>query len=45
VKRRINVEQASRLSPLFEKVETGWKPVLLGLGLWLVPLGLIAQSY
>ena len=37
--------QASRLSPLFSKLATGRKPVLLGLLLWLAPLALPAQTY
>ena len=45
MKPRTVVGQASRLSPLFSKSETGWKPVLLGLMLWLVPLALPAQTY
>ena len=45
MKTRYVVGQASRLSPLFSKSETGWKPVLLGLLLWLAPLALPAQTY
>ena len=37
--------QASRLSPIFSKLATGRKPVLLGLLLWLAPLALPAQTY
>ena len=42
---RYIVGQASRLSPLFSKLETGWKPVLLGLVLSLAPVTLPAQTY
>ena len=45
MKTRHVVGPASRLSPLFSKSETGWKPVLLGLLLWLAPLALPAQTY
>jgi hypothetical protein len=45
MKTRHVVGQASRLSPSFSKSETGWKPVLLGLMLWLAPLALPAQTY
>jgi len=45
MKPRPVVGPASRLSPLFSKSETGWKPVLLGLLLWLAPLALPAQTY
>ena len=45
MKTRPVVGPASRLSPLFSKSETGWKPVLLGLLLWLAPLALPAQTY
>ena len=45
MKPRTVVGQASRLSPLFSKLATGWKPVLLGLLLWLAPLPIHAQTY
>ena len=45
MKPRHVVGQASRLSPLLSKLATGWKPVLLGLLLWLAPLALPAQTY
>jgi len=40
MKTRINVEQASRLSPYFRKAETGWKPVLL----WLAVAAFVLQN-
>lgn len=45
MKRPNSVGQASRLSPLFWKLETSWKPVLLGLVLCFAPMLAIAQSY
>jgi hypothetical protein len=45
VKTHPRAGQASLLSPLFSKLEIGWKSALLGLLAWLVPLALIGQSY
>jgi hypothetical protein len=45
VKTHPRAGQASLLSPLFSKLEIGWKSALLGLLTWLVPLALIGQSY
>ena len=45
MKPRHVVGSAARLSPIFSKLATGRKPVLLGLLLWLAPLALPAQTY
>ena len=45
MKPRLLAGQGSRLIPSFRKLQIDWKPVLLGLVLWLAPLGLSAQTY